>query len=112
MFEKISQNLPTASSSHAEKTKSNVIAESPYVDVSWHQEFVDEEGGAIHSFEFRIPPAAILKGEFVEFAFSNSKGRVIEVKHRIWDNIAQGYGGRAHLRHSIRIVLDTRSDEI
>lgn len=111
MFKKISSNVPTTSSSCVEKTESNVIAELPYVDVSWHQEFVDQEGGAIHSFEFKIPPAAISKGEFVELGISKKKGRVIDVKHRIWDNIEQGYGGRAHLRHSIRIVLDTRSED-
>ena len=92
---------------YSEQTKITVIADSVYVDVSWHQEFVNEEGGAIHSFEFRIPPAPISVGEFVEFAFSNNAGRVIDVKHYITDTMRTGHVEKPQLRHYIRIVLNT-----
>ena len=94
----------------AKKPETVVIAESPYVDVSWHQEFVDEEDGAIHSFEFKIPPASISIGDFVEFAFSNFKGRVIEVRHHIRDNMRPFHVEKPHLHHHIRIIINTNND--
>jgi len=95
----------------AKKPDTVVIQEEPFVDVSWHQEFIDEEGNAIHSFEFKIPPAAIAVGEFVEFAFSNHKGRVIDVSHYFRDNMRPFQTERPHLRHFIRIKIDTNPDE-
>jgi hypothetical protein len=95
----------------SEQTKITVIAASPYVDVSWYQEFFDQEGGAIHSFEFKIPPAPISKGEFVQFAFSNDSGRVIDVRHYIRDTMRPGCSEKPQLKHFIRIVLDTRLED-
>ena len=88
-----------------------MIQERSFVDVSWHQEFIDEEGNAIHNFEFKIPPAAIAVGEFVEFAFSNHKGRVTDVRHYIRDNMRPGHVERPHLRHFIRVKIDSNPDE-
>jgi hypothetical protein len=72
---------------------------------------VDEEGRAIHSFEFKIPPASISIGEFVKFAFSNNEGRVIDVRHYIRDNMRPGHVEGPHLMHFIEIKLDTNPDE-
>ena len=94
----------------SESTRNSVIAEAPYVGVSWHQEFFDEEDKQIISYEFKVPPAQVSIGEFVEFAFLKDKGRVIDVRHYIRDNLTLGKTEDPHLRHFIQIKINTNSD--
>lgn len=87
-----------------------MILDSTYVAVSWHQEFLDEQGGAIHCYEFKIPPATIAVGDFVKFSFSNDKGRVTSVSHYFTDSLRPGSVENPHLHHYIQITIDTNAE--
>lgn len=82
-----------------------------YEDVTWYQQFFNEEGAQLHGFEFKIPPAAISIGDEVTFAFSNNKGKVTKVVHYFKDNLSPGDTGKPHLRHFIFVTVDTRDDD-
>ena len=88
-----------------------MIKDSTYVAVSWHQEFIDEQGGAIHCYEFKIPPATIAVGDFVKFSFSKNDGRVTSVSHYFTDNLGSENVKTPHLRHFIQITIDTNAEE-
>lgn len=88
-----------------------VNQESPFVDDSRNQEFLAEEGTAIHNFELKTRCAAIAFGEFVEFPFSNENGRVINVRNYIGHSIRSGNVEDPHLRHFIRVQIDINPNE-